>query len=334
VVGRFYINGFLQADLGPCDGASHRWTGTVTGATGQFGKGSATLLSGDAQACNDFECADAPIPATPLQLRITHGTNPTPTPPPGDLKFTIDPTGTLDRATNTATISGTFTCSGGGVAVASGVLRQIVGRMFVQGFSGGPLGECDGTTQPWTAQIIANTGLFVAGDAIVADAIAGICDQDLNNCTEAPITGHVHLNAVGKSPPFGVPPAGPGSPSLVVNISRWASLDRGTNTATIRGSITCTESNAVPEAFLTVRQVLSRIFIEGYGGPDAGVCDGLPHRWSAQVIGQTGKFAYGPAAVFGDAFACNDVECVDTPFNVTAFLRPSFSSLGGHGWHS
>ena len=290
VVGRHFINGFLFADLGACDGNAHRWSGTVAGATGQFGKGSATLLSAEATACNPFDSADVLLPATQLRLGAIRGQNPPPVPPAGgSISVTVDSSGTVNRATNVATIGGTVSCTGDGTAFFGGILRQISRRMFVDGFAAGNVGVCDGTTQRWSIDVLGETGLFNSGSATIGDGLAQVCDDV--GCTAIPVNATVQLRASGKRPPFGAPPAGQGSPALVVNVDRTGSLDTATNTATIGGTVTC--AGDFGSMFITVRQLAGRVYIDGFTSIDLGPCDGIPHAWSAAVAGFSGRFRAG-----------------------------------------
>jgi hypothetical protein len=91
-------------------------------------------------------------------------------PPPPTLDLTVDPIGSFDKVSGSATISGTFTCSGHADFMEIGVqLTQDVGRFTVSGFGGtfvdAPV--CDGSVQPWSAEIIGQNGKFKGGRSVV-----------------------------------------------------------------------------------------------------------------------------------------------------------------------
>ena len=86
-------------------------------------------------------------------------------PPPPEIHITVNPTGTFDQKTATATLSGTVLCSGrADFAFIQGELRQSVGRITIVGFFDQEVG-CDGTTQPWTAVVAGENGRFGGGKA-------------------------------------------------------------------------------------------------------------------------------------------------------------------------
>ena len=87
-------------------------------------------------------------------------------PPPPVLTATVDPVGRFNSATGSATISGTVTCTG--VAQDTFVdvqVRQKVGRFFINGFGGIGGFACDGSVQPWSAEVFADNGVFKGGKA-------------------------------------------------------------------------------------------------------------------------------------------------------------------------
>lgn len=94
-------------------------------------------------------------------------------PPPPEIDITVDPTGTFNPQTGSATISGTVTCSGDADFASVEVeLRQRVGRFVITGF-GWMDPFCDGTTQPWSIEVTGSNGLFKGGQAVaVTFAIA------------------------------------------------------------------------------------------------------------------------------------------------------------------
>jgi hypothetical protein len=105
-------------------------------------------------------------------------------PPPPEIDLVVS-SGTFNPTTGSARISGTVTCTDGGAT--GGDIRptdtsgkdfidvqvsQTVGRFRVTG-GGGATFDCDGTTQPWSVEIIGSTGRFSGGRADVsATAVA------------------------------------------------------------------------------------------------------------------------------------------------------------------
>jgi len=111
-------------------------------------------------------------------------------PPPPVVSLTVDPTGTFDPASGSATIRGTVTCTGtadfGGI---NGTVRQTVGRFTINGFFFTSF-TCDGTTQTWTATTQSSNGKFAGGPAAV-DASAFACN--VSGCGSDFVTQHVRL---------------------------------------------------------------------------------------------------------------------------------------------
>jgi hypothetical protein len=103
-------------------------------------------------------------------------------PPPPEVDVTVNPIGTFTQA-GSATISGTFTCSGEAVEFAfiDVQLTQRVGRFTITGF-GSIDALCDGSTHPWTIEVFAENGQFRGGHAVsVTFAIACgtfLCGED------------------------------------------------------------------------------------------------------------------------------------------------------------
>lgn len=103
-------------------------------------------------------------------------------PPPPVVDVTVDPTGTFDAQTGSATITGTVTCTGtADFAYMEVQLRQTVGRFTVSGYGFIDF-ACDGTTQPWSIVVLPDNGLFKGGRSVaVTFAVAcGIfaCGED------------------------------------------------------------------------------------------------------------------------------------------------------------
>ncbi|HEY3210562.1 MAG TPA: hypothetical protein VGL18_12365 [Actinomycetota bacterium] len=101
-------------------------------------------------------------------------------PPPPEVSITIDPLGRFDPHTGTATVSGTYTCSGDADFVEiDGTLRQSVGRFVVSGsfFVGEGL-TCTGGPFPWSATVFPDNGKFAGGKA-TASVFIFACGQFL-----------------------------------------------------------------------------------------------------------------------------------------------------------
>jgi hypothetical protein len=98
-------------------------------------------------------------------------------PPPPTVALTVSPTGTFNKVTGSATISGTVVCTGEAVDTEIDVqLKQTVGRFSVLG-AGSLYPDafvCDGTAQPWSVEVFGFTGLFKGGRA-AADVFAAAC---------------------------------------------------------------------------------------------------------------------------------------------------------------
>ncbi len=97
-------------------------------------------------------------------------------PPPPEIDITIDPVGTFNAQTGSVTLTGTVTCTEGAFAFIDASLTQRVGRFTVRGF-GFADALCDGSAQPWTMEVIGETGLFKGGQA-VAVAFGQACNFD------------------------------------------------------------------------------------------------------------------------------------------------------------
>jgi hypothetical protein len=91
-------------------------------------------------------------------------------PPPPVIDLTVNKTGQFNSKTGSATISGTVTCTGGPVDFSEidVSVRQTVGRIFIDG--GGFIEgfACDGSTQPWSAEVFGFNGKFKGGKALTA----------------------------------------------------------------------------------------------------------------------------------------------------------------------
>jgi hypothetical protein len=97
-------------------------------------------------------------------------------PPPPEIALTVNPVARFDSRTGSATLTGTVTCTDGASAFIDITLSQQVGRFTIRGF-GFADAACDGTAQPWTAQVFGDTGLFKGGQA-VASVFGQACSFD------------------------------------------------------------------------------------------------------------------------------------------------------------
>jgi hypothetical protein len=96
-------------------------------------------------------------------------------PPPPEVHVTLNKSGLFNSATGSATISGTVTCTGGPAdfSFIDISVRQVVGRIFLDGFGSIEGFTCDGTTQAWSAEIFPFNGTFKGGKALtVSFAVA------------------------------------------------------------------------------------------------------------------------------------------------------------------
>lgn len=103
-------------------------------------------------------------------------------PPPPAIDITVNPTGTFNPKTGSATLTGTVTCTGESeFAFFELQLSQAVGRFIIRGFTGSDV-TCDGTTRPWTLEVLGDNGKFSGGKAVnVAFAFACgrfLCGED------------------------------------------------------------------------------------------------------------------------------------------------------------
>jgi hypothetical protein len=109
-------------------------------------------------------------------------------PPPIAVDLTVNPTGTFNAKTGSATISGTLQCSGetANFAFVSVDLSQSVGRVRILG-SNSINAACTGTPQPWSVEVFPVNGKFSGGKAVsVTFAVACgnfSCGQDFEERT-------------------------------------------------------------------------------------------------------------------------------------------------------
>ena len=94
-------------------------------------------------------------------------------PPPPDIHFTVNPTGTVYSRDGSAVVGGTVTCSGqADFAEIDGQVKQFVGRIAITGYFYSDV-TCDGATHTWTAVVYPDNGRFGGGKAQVgAEAVA------------------------------------------------------------------------------------------------------------------------------------------------------------------
>jgi hypothetical protein len=86
-------------------------------------------------------------------------------PPPPALEVTVNPTASFDSRTGSAFVSGTIMCGAdASFAFLEAQLTQRVGRLLIRGFGGTDV-TCDGTTRPYTVEVLGDNGTFKGGKA-------------------------------------------------------------------------------------------------------------------------------------------------------------------------
>jgi hypothetical protein len=129
--------------------------------------------------------------------------------------------------------------------------------------------------------------------------------------------GEIGLAAVGCDPEatggslaFSLNQAPP-PPDVDLTVDPIGRFDRATGFATIAGTVLCTGDAAYTEIYLQLTQAVGRFTVLGSGDlyPDAFACDGTVHVWNAEVVGITGQFKGGRAAVEAYAAACGEFDC-------------------------
>lgn len=307
--GPFFVTANVGLEFTPatCDGAPHPWS-AQTGTAEPIGLFRAAPISVQLSwfGCN-FHCANGTTPATTVRLKSVNG-SPTPPPPPPaptSLKVTVDRSPVLDRATNVVTLSGTFSCTGGDEAFISGRLRQVANNgIFIDAYLAADLGQCTGSTQPWTAtltQIQAIEDVF-AGGAASLDATAytcsidGVCSYPVETITP------VSIKAIGqRSRPGATPSSLP--TGVAVNFDHRALLDTANNAVTVTGTIACSTTSDVSIVNSEIGQLVGRVNVRGYDHGFASLtCDGIPQKFSFQVVGANGRFSPGKATVWSLMF--------------------------------
>jgi hypothetical protein len=98
-------------------------------------------------------------------------------PPPPTLAVTINPSGTFNSRTGSATVRGTITCTGASIGKNDIYVQveQSVGRFRFSG-SGNASFACDGTSEAWAAEIFSPSGKYAGGKATVS-VFANACSD-------------------------------------------------------------------------------------------------------------------------------------------------------------
>ncbi len=127
-------------------------------------------------------------------LSIAFNILPPPPPPPTLDSFTVNPFGQVDTRTGIATISGSYTCTGGNSIQGSLDARQNVGRFTISGSSylidrGA---TCDGAPHPWAADVATWSGKF-AGGKLMTEARMNACN--VVDCAYAYVKQTIQLRA-------------------------------------------------------------------------------------------------------------------------------------------
>jgi len=106
--------------------------------------------------------------------------------------------------------------------------------------------------------------------------------------------------------------AAPPPPTIDVKVARTGYVDAKSGSATISGTITCTDA-IFADVFTVLQQTTRAATITGFGGffTDGSICDGTPQPWSSEVIPRTGRFQKGKSASFTSSFACGQFACAD-----------------------
>lgn len=113
----------------------------------------------------------------------------------------------------------------------------------------------------------------------------------------------------------------PPPPTVDFTVNRFGTVRPSTGVATISGTYTCTNGDFI-DLFAEVRQRAGRIYVlASFEIFETGTCDGAPHNWVADVVGQNGKFAGGKTLTVTFASACGAFECADGFLEQTVRLR-------------
>jgi len=116
-------------------------------------------------------------------------------PPPPALEVTVNSTARFDSKTGSAILSGTIMCGEEAAgAFLEAQLTQRVGRILIRGFGGTDV-TCDGTTRPWTIEVLGDNGLFKGGKSATV-TFAAACG--LVFCSEYFDESTIQLKGKGK----------------------------------------------------------------------------------------------------------------------------------------
>jgi hypothetical protein len=81
---------------------------------------------------------------------------------------------------------------------------------------------------------------------------------------------------------------------------------------TVSGTVACSSTVDFGEVDVFLSQAVGRFTIQGQGFADMSGCGPSPIGWTAEVIGQNGRFSGGSISANVDAFACTASSCGDT----------------------
>jgi len=114
-------------------------------------------------------------------------------PPPPTVDVTVSPRGTFNSKTGVATLHGTYTCTNADFIDIFGEVSQSVGRVAtIRGsFEVFDEGTCDGSSHPWSADVLPESGRFAGGHALTV-AFSFACGTF--ECTEGFIEQTVRLS--------------------------------------------------------------------------------------------------------------------------------------------
>jgi hypothetical protein len=93
-----------------------------------------------------------------------------------------------------------------------------------------------------------------------------------------------------------------------ITVNPIGSFNPKTGSATISGTLTCSEPAAFAFVTAELSQSVGRVKIIGSNGVEAA-CSATPEPWSVEVLPTNGKFAGGKAVSVAFAFACGDFSC-------------------------
>lgn len=99
----------------------------------------------------------------------------------------------------------------------------------------------------------------------------------------------------------------PPSPEVTVSVDPTGRFDSATGSATISGTVTCTDG-ATAFVDVSLSQQVGRFVVRGFGFTEI-ICDGTAQAWSVEVMGETGLFKGGKAVAAVGAQACTEFDC-------------------------